>query len=58
MPSTSWAGTRTPTTYNPEQHVLSNADRANDAEQIIETMREQHKQGADFFKIYETGPTA
>ncbi len=42
--------------FNPEQHVFSNADRANDAEQIIETMREQHKEGADFFKIYETGP--
>jgi imidazolonepropionase-like amidohydrolase len=42
--------------FNPAQHVLSNADRANDAEQIIETMREQHKEGADFFKIYETGP--
>ena len=42
--------------FNPAQHVLSNADRANDAEQIVETMREQHKEGADFFKIYETGP--
>ncbi|MFZ0395293.1 MAG: amidohydrolase family protein [Terracidiphilus sp.] len=42
--------------YNPAQNVLSNADRANDTEQIIETMREQHKEGADFFKIYETGP--
>lgn len=42
--------------FNPEQHVLSNADRANDAEQIIEVMREQHKEGADFTKIYETGP--
>ncbi len=42
--------------FNPEQHVLSNADRANNAEQIVETMREQHKEGADFFKIYETGP--
>jgi imidazolonepropionase-like amidohydrolase len=42
--------------FNPAQHVLSNADRANDAEQIIEVMREQHKQGADFFKIYQTGP--
>ena len=42
--------------FNPEQHVLSNADRANDAEQIIEVMREQHKEGADFAKIYETGP--
>ena len=42
--------------FNPAQHVLSNADRANSAEQIIEVMREQHKEGADFFKIYETGP--
>jgi len=42
--------------YNPAQHVLSNADRANDAEQLIEVMREQHKQGSDFAKIYETGP--
>jgi imidazolonepropionase-like amidohydrolase len=42
--------------FNPAQHVLSNADRANDAEQLIETIREQHKEGADFVKIYETGP--
>jgi len=42
--------------FNPAQHVLSNADYANDAEQIIEVMREQHKEGADFVKIYETGP--
>ncbi|MGB6973118.1 MAG: amidohydrolase family protein [Terracidiphilus sp.] len=42
--------------FNPAQHVLSNADRANDAEEIIEVMREQHKEGSDFFKIYETGP--
>jgi imidazolonepropionase-like amidohydrolase len=42
--------------FNPAQHVFSNADYANDAEQIIELMREQHKEGADFAKIYETGP--
>ncbi|HKR26451.1 MAG TPA: amidohydrolase family protein, partial [Acidobacteriaceae bacterium] len=42
--------------YNPAQHVLSNADYANDAEQIIETIREQHKEGSSFVKIYETGP--
>ncbi|MGB7266589.1 MAG: amidohydrolase family protein [Terracidiphilus sp.] len=42
--------------FNPAQHVLSNADRANDAEQLIEVIREQHKEGADFVKIYETGP--
>jgi len=42
--------------YNPAQHVLSNADYANSAEQIVEAMREQHKEGSDFAKIYETGP--
>jgi imidazolonepropionase-like amidohydrolase len=42
--------------YNPAQHVLPNADYANDAEQLVEVMREQYKQGADFTKIYETGP--
>jgi imidazolonepropionase-like amidohydrolase len=42
--------------YNPAQHVLSNADYANDAEQIVEAMREQHKEGSTFTKIYETGP--
>ena len=42
--------------YNPAQHVLSNADYANDAEQIIETIRQQHKEGSSFVKIYETGP--
>src|ERR1035437_9432779 len=42
--------------YNPAQHVISNADYANSAQQIVEVMREQHKQGSDFAKIYETGP--
>jgi imidazolonepropionase-like amidohydrolase len=42
--------------YNPAQHVLGNADYANDAEQLIETIREQHKEGSSFVKIYETGP--
>jgi imidazolonepropionase-like amidohydrolase len=42
--------------FNPAQHVLSNADFANSAEQIVEVMREQHKEGSDFAKIYETGP--
>lgn len=41
--------------YNPAQHVLSNADYANDSEQLVEVMREQHKEGSDFAKIYETG---
>ena len=42
--------------YNPAQHVLPNADYANSALQLIEVMREQYKEGADFTKIYETGP--
>jgi imidazolonepropionase-like amidohydrolase len=42
--------------YNPDQHVLSNADYANTADEIIAVMREQRKGGADFTKIYETGP--
>ncbi len=41
--------------YNPAQHVLSNADYANTADELVAVMREQHKQGADFAKIYETG---
>ncbi|HKW17315.1 MAG TPA: amidohydrolase family protein [Terriglobales bacterium] len=41
--------------YNPAQHVLSNADYANSVDQLVEVMREQYKEGADFTKIYETG---
>ena len=42
--------------FNPAQHVFSNADYANSAEQIVEVMRAQHKEGSDFAKVYETGP--
>src|SRR5580658_8123275 len=42
--------------YNPEQHVLSNADYANNADELVAVMRQQFKEGADFIKIYETGP--
>ncbi|HWY21623.1 MAG TPA: amidohydrolase family protein [Candidatus Acidoferrum sp.] len=42
--------------YNPAQHVLSNADYANDAAELVAVMRQQFKEGADFIKIYETGP--
>ena len=42
--------------YNPAQHVLSNADYANTADEIVAVMRRQHKEGSDFTKIYETGP--
>jgi imidazolonepropionase-like amidohydrolase len=42
--------------YNPAQHVLSNATYANDAEQLVEVIRQQFKEGSDFVKIYQTGP--
>src|SRR5271156_3371731 len=41
--------------FNPAQHVLSNATYANTADEIVAAIREQHKEGADFVKIYETG---
>jgi imidazolonepropionase-like amidohydrolase len=41
--------------YNPAQRVLSNADYADSADEIVKVMREQRKGGADFTKIYETG---
>jgi imidazolonepropionase-like amidohydrolase len=44
------------TGFNPAQHVLSNADYANSADQLVQVIREQHKEGSDFAKIYETGP--
>src|SRR5216684_2515764 len=42
--------------YNPAQRVLSNADYANNAAELVAVMRQQFKEGADFSKIYETGP--
>jgi imidazolonepropionase-like amidohydrolase len=42
--------------FNPAQHVLSNATYANDAEELVVAIRQQHKEGSDFVKIYETGP--
>jgi imidazolonepropionase-like amidohydrolase len=41
--------------FNPAQHVLSNADYADNADQIVKVMRQQRKEGADFTKMYETG---
>src|SRR5277367_2886315 len=41
--------------FNPEQRVFSNATYANSALQLVEAMRQQYKEGADFTKIYETG---
>jgi imidazolonepropionase-like amidohydrolase len=42
--------------FNPAQHVLPNADYANNKDELTAVMREQYKEGADFTKIYETGP--
>ncbi|MGH9512263.1 MAG: amidohydrolase family protein [Terriglobales bacterium] len=41
--------------YNPAQHVLPNADYANNAAELVAVMRRQYKEGADFTKIYQTG---
>jgi imidazolonepropionase-like amidohydrolase len=40
--------------YNPAQRVLPNADIANTADELLAVLREQHKQGSDFAKIYQT----
>ena len=41
--------------FNPAEHISSNADYANDTHEIIATIREQLKEGADFIKMYQTG---
>jgi imidazolonepropionase-like amidohydrolase len=42
--------------FNPAQHVFSNATYADSADGLVVAIRAQHKEGADFVKIYETGP--
>jgi imidazolonepropionase-like amidohydrolase len=42
--------------YNPAQHILSNATYANNAAELVSVIRQQIKEGADFIKIYQTGP--
>jgi len=42
--------------FNPAQHVLSNATYADNADELVVAIRQQHKEGSDFVKIYETGP--
>src|SRR5271163_2724594 len=42
--------------FNPEQHLLSNATYANSSDELVAAIRQQHKEGADFAKLYETGP--
>jgi imidazolonepropionase-like amidohydrolase len=44
--------------FNPAAHILSNADYANNAKELVETIRRQLKEGADFIKIYQTGAPA
>jgi imidazolonepropionase-like amidohydrolase len=44
--------------FNPEQHVLPNANYANSSDELLAVMRQQFKEGADFIKIYETGADA
>jgi imidazolonepropionase-like amidohydrolase len=41
--------------YNPDQHVLSNATYADNAQELVKVIRQQIKLGADFIKIYESG---
>jgi imidazolonepropionase-like amidohydrolase len=41
--------------FNPAQHVLPNANYANNIDEIVENIREELKEGADFIKMYETG---
>lgn len=41
--------------FNPAEHISSNADYANNTAELVETIRRQLKEGADFIKIYETG---
>jgi imidazolonepropionase-like amidohydrolase len=42
--------------YNPAQHIFSNATYANSVDELVTVIRAQLKEGADFIKIYETGP--
>ncbi len=41
--------------YNPEQHIFPNATCANNAAELVNVIRQQFKEGADFIKIYQTG---
>ncbi len=41
--------------FNPAEHISSNATYANNTAEIVATIRQQSKEGADFIKMYETG---
>jgi imidazolonepropionase-like amidohydrolase len=43
------------TEFNPAQHVLSNATYADTADELVAVIRQQHKEGSSFVKIYQTG---
>ena len=55
MQSICWGGHEDANSYNPAQHILSNADYANSADEVVKVIRQQRKDGADFSKVYETG---
>jgi imidazolonepropionase-like amidohydrolase len=42
--------------FNPAEHISSNATYANNAAELVAVIRQQLKEGADFIKIYQTGP--
>src|SRR6202047_4182677 len=42
--------------YNPDQRVFPNATYANNPAELVTAIRAELKEGADFIKIYETGP--
>jgi imidazolonepropionase-like amidohydrolase len=42
--------------FNPAGHISSNATYANSAGELVAVIRAQLKEGADFIKIYQTGP--
>jgi len=44
--------------FNPEERLLSNATRVTGITELISTIRQQFKDGADFIKMYETGRDA
>ncbi len=42
--------------FNPAEHISSNATYANNGGELVSVIRQQVKEGADFIKIYQTGP--
>jgi imidazolonepropionase-like amidohydrolase len=42
--------------FNPAEHISSNATYANSTDELVAVIRQQLKEGADFIKIYQTGP--